>query len=158
MTLFWLLISTQIDWFSVEQLEDFKHEQNVSGSNGRSPLLPVFLHPSLCRWHRWQWWCSLKVENVLSSVFSGTSHVDFVPCQPEIAKRQLWLNVSNDARDITCVFFGLPLPVRNVQPDLSSKHSVWGVNVMCKCVCVCAREKGRKYQLISFILHAAWPN
>lgn len=38
MTLLWLLISTSIDWFSVEQLEDFKHEQNVSDSNGLFPL------------------------------------------------------------------------------------------------------------------------
>lgn len=151
MTLFWLLISTQIDWFSVEQLEDFKHEQNVSGSNGLFPLFstaacfspsfPLSLTQMAIVVHSQSWKC--VVQRLFWYITRG---VCAMPTR-DSAKWQLWLNVSNDARDITCVFFSLPLPVRNVQADFSSKHSVWGVNVMCKCVCVCARGKVPAYQL-----------
>lgn len=80
MTLFWLLISAGIDWFSVEQLEDFKHEQNVKGSNG---FFPLFLHccfflsifPSIALW---SWGCVLQHPSSMPN--------EFVPWQVEAAQ------------------------------------------------------------------------
>lgn len=70
MRLLLLLISTWIDWFSVEQLEDFKHEQNVNGSNGLFPLFSTaacFFLPTLTSMVRVV--PRAKVEDVLSRTF-----------------------------------------------------------------------------------------
>lgn len=123
MTLFLLLISTRIDWFSVEQLEDFKHEQNVNGSNGLFPpfstaacFFPSF-PPSLTPLVRVV--APTEVENVLSRASPSVSHVEFsaVPTEDSTKLTDLvkCLYKKSEALDIKYVFSSLPLPVRNIR-------------------------------------------
>lgn len=154
MTLFWLLISAWIDWFSGEQLSSMnKMSTALMAFFLCSPLLPLSVYLSF---H-----CPLKLRMCSPTIFWYVKWVCAMT-SGDSTNWQLWSSVKYlkwSSRHHLCILQSALWETSGIQLDSAREHSIRCECVQCVNVCLRAWERaGESTSLSASFLHAAWPN